>query len=104
MEEAKFKKAKPGNKTKEERPIPKEKIILSSREDGLLWFEMLKILSTIRTKNGIISFPNYFEQICRKFSIKKSKAWNCMFFLVEFGLIEIVSCHGIRLKYSVTKN
>jgi hypothetical protein len=47
-------------KQEEQPPIPKEKIILSTKEEGLLWFEMLKTLSTTKTKNGIIRFPDYF--------------------------------------------
>lgn len=78
-----------------------EEIIISPKENGLLWFEMLKTLSLLKSTNGIISFPDYFEKACTKFSITKAKAWNCMFFLKEFGLIEIVKCHGIKLNYLI---
>jgi hypothetical protein len=80
---------------------PLEKIVISSKERGLLWFEMLEILQKLKSKNEIISFPEYFECVCRKFSIKKAKAWNCLFFLVDFGFIEIVKFRGIKLKYTI---
>lgn len=81
----------------------KPKIIWEIKEDGLLWTEMLIVLYKIKKRNkDIISFPNVFEKICSKFSITKAKAWNCLFFLKEFGLIEIISCHGIKLNYKIT--
>lgn len=83
------------------KPLPKERIVLSAKEEGLLWFEMLKALKGMKTKNGVISFPAYFEAICRKFSMTKARAWNCLFFLAEFDLVEIVKCHGLRLKYKI---
>lgn len=82
-----------------EQPIPEEKIVLSPKEEGLLWFEMLKVLNKIKPKNEIIPFPSYFEKVCSKFSMTKAKAWNCLFFLAEFGLIEIVKFHGIKLLF-----
>lgn len=82
----------------EERP----KIIWEIKEDGLLWTEMLKSLYNLKKRNKtLIPFPTIFESVCRKFSITKSKAWNCLFFLKEFGLIEISRSHGIRLNYKL---
>lgn len=81
----------------------KQQIILTPKEEGLLWTEMLKDLASLKKNKEIISFSTVFEKICRKFSITKAKAWNCMFFLVEFGLIEIVRFHGIRLNYKINK-
>ena len=69
------------HKVKEIKKSPREKIVLSSKEDGLLWFEMLKSINEIKSKNEIIKFPDYFEKVCRKFSITKAKSWNCLFFL-----------------------
>lgn len=103
MDEAKSNKSKFQKKQKisNKKIIPGETIVLSAKEDGLLWFEMLKTLQELKSKNEIISFPLYFENVCRKFSITKAKAWNCLFFLAEFGLVEIVKCHGIKLKYEI---
>ncbi len=80
----------------------KPKIIFELKEDGLLWTEMLITLHKIKRKNkSIIPFPIIFESVCRKFSITKTKVWNCLFFLREFGLIEIIKCHGIKLNYRI---
>jgi len=80
----------------------KPKIIWEMKEDGLLWTEMLRFLYGIKKRNkDLITFPTVFEGVCRKFSITKSKAWNCLFFLKEFGLIEISRCYGIRLNYNI---
>lgn len=80
---------------------PKEQIILTTKEEGLLWFEMLKSLSELDKKEKIIPFPKVFKKICTKFSMTKAKAWNCLFFLAEFSLIEIISGHGVRLNYKI---
>ena len=45
----------------------------------------------------IISFPHLFEKICRNFSINKKQCWELLFLLKEFGLIELVRGHGIRI-------
>lgn len=79
----------------------KPKIIWEIKEDGLLWTEMLKALSTIKINKRVIPFKTVFECICRRFCITKSKAWNCLFFLREFGLIEIRRSHGIKLNYKI---
>ncbi len=78
------------------------RIILDIKEDGLLWTEMLKTLYKIKRKRKeIIPFPVVFWGICSKFSITKAKGWNCLFFLKEFGLIEISRSHGIKLNYRI---
>jgi len=77
------------------------KIVLSPKEEGLLWFEMLRCLKELEKDREIISFTKYFESICRKFSITKAKAWNCLFFLAEFGFIKIIRCHGIKINYKL---
>ena len=45
----------------------------------------------------IISFPHLFEKLCRNFSISKKQCWELLFLLREFGLIEIVKGHGIKI-------
>lgn len=45
----------------------------------------------------IIAFPHLFEKICRNFSINKKQAWEILFLLKEFQLIEIVRGHGVRI-------
>lgn len=79
----------------------KPKIMWEIKEDGLLWTEMLRTLYKTKRRKEIIPFPVVFGRICSKFSITKAKAWNCLFFLKEFGLIEISKCHGIKLNYKI---
>lgn len=88
-------------KESKEKPSIKEQIILIPKSEGLLWFEMLKDLDSIKNKKEIIPFPLVFQKICSRFSMKKSKAWNCLFFLAEFGLIDIIKYHGIKLNYKI---
>lgn len=83
--------------------IKKEQIIITTRDEGLLWTEMLNELYKL-DKKEIIPFPMVFEKICTKFSMTKAKAWNCLFFLREFGFIEIAKCHGIRLNYCMNSS
>ena len=79
------------------------KIILTPKEDGLLWTELLRDLYALNKKsNGIITYPSIFQKVCSKFSLKKSKAWNCLFFLAEVGLIDFVRCRGIKLNYEIS--
>jgi hypothetical protein len=82
---------------------PSLKIKFTPKEEGLLWTEMLEYLYLLNKKNhnSYIPYKNLFECICRKFSIKKAKAWNCIFFLREFGFIEIVRFKGIKLTYEI---
>ncbi len=81
--------------------MKQEKITLTAKAEGLLWFEMLRSLSGIKSRKEIIPFPLVFEKVCSKFSITKAKAWNCLFFLAEFGLIKVTPCHGIKLNYDL---
>lgn len=73
------------------------------RDEGLLWVEMLNCLYKLKKNKEIISFPTIFEGVCTKFSMTKAKAWNCLFFLAEFGLIEVVKGHGVKLNYEMGK-
>ncbi len=61
-----------------------------------LLFERLNELKTKYHKE-IISFPHLFEKICRNFSINKKQAWELLFILREFGFIEIIAGHGIKI-------
>ena len=59
-----------------------------------LAFERIKQCGS---NNGIIAFPDVFEKLCRSFSIKKKEAWEILFILRDFGLLEVVPYHGIRI-------
>lgn len=76
------------------------RIILIPRDEGLLWYEMLKDLNSLkRYDNEVIKYSKVFEKICKRFSIKKPRARECLFFLREFQLIEFIGSSGIRLNY-----
>ena len=84
------------------------KIIFHSKnESGLLWNKLLQRLKEVEESakylpnKRYISFPEVFLKICRSNSITKKSAWECLFFLQEFGLIEISCGHGVRLKYEI---
>ena len=62
---------------------------------GIL-FQKLKEIKK-QYHRDIISFPHLFEKICRQFSINKKQCWELMFLLREFGLVEIINGHGIRV-------
>lgn len=83
----------------------KSKLFLTYKSDGLLWTEMLKQLKNLeyrsKSKTEIINFPEIMQNLCRRFTIPKAKMWNCLFFLKEFGLIEIIKYKGIRLCYEL---
>ncbi len=53
------------------------------------------------SKKDYIPFPVIFEKVCRNFSLKKDDAFEILFMLRDFGFIEVVPFHGIKLKYEV---
>ncbi len=65
-----------------------------------LYSILFKRLEELRKKyhKDLISFPHLFEKLCRNFSISKRECWEKLFLLREFGLIEIVAFHGIKIK------
>ena len=81
---------------------PSIKITITPKEEGLLWTELLKELSLLNRKGKeTIPYSTVFQKICAKFSLKKAKAWNCLLFLAEFGLIDFVRYRGIKLNYEI---
>lgn len=89
--------------------VKQMKIILTANKDGLLWTELISVLCQTAkkhkiAKDGIVSFPFVFEAVCRKFSIDKKRCWNCLFFLAEFGVIQVVPYHGIKLNFEVLQD
>lgn len=51
------------------------------------------------SKKIYVPFPVIFEKVCRAFSITKQEAWTVLFTLQDFGCIEVIRGHGIKLKY-----
>lgn len=73
---------------------------MSKQIKGLysLFLDRLKQVGSKNSRTGIIAFPDLFEKLCRNFSISKKECWELLFLLREFGLIEIVAGHGVRIK------
>ncbi|MHA1703922.1 MAG: hypothetical protein ACTSWK_16835 [Promethearchaeota archaeon] len=62
---------------------------------GLL-FQRLNELKE-KSRKEIISFPDVFEKLCRNFSMTKKQAWEILFLLQDFGLIQVITGHGIKV-------
>ena len=62
-----------------------------------IFFRRLKEMRE-SSNSEIIRFPSVFKKLCRNFSISKEECWFVLFTLREFGLIEIVPYHGIKIK------
>lgn len=81
------------------------KIVLSNKERCLLYTKFLLLLNDVyletpgNSKKSYIPYDAVFKKICRCFSITKNQAFEILFFLREFGLIDIVGYRGIRLNY-----
>lgn len=58
----------------------------------------IKRLGECKNKNGTISFPNARLKLCRNFSINKQEFWKLLEHLKRVGKIEIVTCHGVRIR------
>lgn len=55
-------------------------------------------LKECRVRNGIIRFPDVFSKLCTTFSLKKEECWELLFLFRDFGLIEIICGHGVRIR------
>ena len=62
---------------------------------GLFFKRLLE--SNGKSRNDIIPFPDLFEKLCRNFSITKKECWEILFLLRDFGFIEIICGHGVRV-------
>jgi hypothetical protein len=51
------------------------------------------------SKKIYVPFPVVFEKVCRAFSITKKEAWMALFTLYDFGYIEVIRGHGVKLNY-----
>ncbi|MBR9702108.1 hypothetical protein GOV13_04260 [Candidatus Pacearchaeota archaeon] len=68
------------------------------RSDGLYGLFMRRLLeSKGKSKGDIIPFPNLFEKLCRNFSITKKECWGILFLLRDFGFIDVICGHGVRV-------
>ncbi|MCX6746867.1 MAG: hypothetical protein NTU63_01900 [Candidatus Pacearchaeota archaeon] len=81
-------------------------ITLSSESSGLythLALKLKQIESAIKnnSKKSYIPFPLIFSKGFGATGISKNKMWEVLFLMKEFGLIEVIPFHGIRLKFEV---
>ena len=58
----------------------------------------LQRLKECKSNTGIIKFPDVFTKLCTGFSIKKEECWELLFLFKDFGFIEIICGHGVKLK------
>jgi len=49
-------------------------------------------------KKEIVPFPIVFEKLCRNFSLTKQQCWQILFILRDFGFIEVICGHGVRIE------
>ncbi|MBS3071163.1 hypothetical protein J4407_02585 [Candidatus Pacearchaeota archaeon] len=75
----------------------KQTLTNKERVFGLYSLALIRIKECEKVKGEIIRFPILFEKLCRSFSIKKKEAWELLFILSDFGFIEIVRFHGIKI-------
>ena len=67
----------------------------------------LKDIEESRSRNSrkkYLSLPETFKRVGGAFSMRKEEIWNRLFLLRDFGLIEIIPFHGVRLLYEVVDN
>lgn len=65
---------------------------------GLYGLALKRIKDCERVKGEIIPFPKIFERLCCCFSIKKQEAFEILFIMRDFDLIEIKKFHGVIIK------
>jgi len=58
----------------------------------------LKRIKECESSRKIIPFPSVFGKLCCSFSIKKKEAWELLFILRDFDMVEIVPFHGVKIK------
>jgi hypothetical protein len=65
---------------------------------GLYSLAFERIKECERVRKELIPLPKIFQKLCRSFSITKKEAWELLWILRDFGLIEIVPYNGVRIK------
>jgi len=79
----------------------KETVIDNKSGLYTIFLERLKKLDE-GTNKEIISFPDLSQRLCPIFAITKQQCFDILMLLKEFGFIEIVPYHGIKIKKSGT--
>lgn len=58
----------------------------------------LSRIKDLENGSRVISYPSVFQKLCRSFSIDKKACWELLFIMRDFGYIELISGHGIKIK------
>ena len=66
-------------------------------KNGLYKIFLDRIGNLDKSKDGIIKFPTIIQKICTSFQISKKQAFEILFLLRDFGILEIIPGHGVRL-------
>lgn len=68
------------------------------KAEGLYGLFLRRINEVKReVKKEVIPFNSLYEKLCRNFSITKSECRELLYLVRDFGMIEIVPCHGVRI-------
>jgi hypothetical protein len=59
----------------------------------------LKKLKTCKSRNDIIPLKEVWSKLCTNFSITKKDCWKFLKWQQDLKNLEIITCHGIKLKY-----
>ena len=65
---------------------------------GLYQLFLRRLSEVPRSAGGIAKFPSVFAKLCRTFSVSKTQCWEILLLLREFGLVEIVPGHGVKIE------
>ena len=55
-------------------------------------------LSELQEGRRIIPFPDVFQRLGTLFHLRKAQIWEVLFILRDFGFLEVVRGHGIKIK------
>jgi len=69
------------------KPVPK----------GLYGLFFQKLHTLPMTSGGIIMFPDIFRALSQIFPITKENSWEILFLMRDFGLIDVIAGHGIKV-------
>ena len=72
---------------------------VSFPKSGLYSIFLKRLKKLEKHPNKLIKFPVIFQTVCSNFKMTKDEAWDVLFMLNEFGLIELVPFNGVRLNY-----
>ena len=85
--------------------MKEDKLVLkvSMPSMGLCSLLLQRIISCKKEGEEIIPFPKIFSKICCSFQINKQSAWELLYLIRDFGFIEIIYGHGIKVNFEGIK-